>query len=111
MTAEEIKQYKENIGKKIKKEKYNESDSSEEYDTQVHLHGYTSTSLKKSIALTFAWEEPKTGHQKVLIHFKWNNDTEAYYLDAGAFDHEKEVLLYDGVQLIVESVEEIKNDK
>ena len=34
----------------------------------------------------------------------------AYFLDAGAFDHEKEVLLWDGANLLVESVEEIKND-
>ena len=100
MTAEEINQYKEMIGKK-----------EVGGDAKVTLHGYTSTSLQKSIALTFAWEEPKTGHQKVLFHFKWMKKSDAYFLDAGAFDHEKEVLLYDGAKLIVESVEEIKNDK
>ena len=98
MTADEINQYKERVGKT-------------DLADMVTLHGYTSTSLQKSVALTFAWEEPNTGHQKVLFHFKWMSKWEAYFLDAGAFDHEKEVLLNDGADLIVESVEEITNDK
>ena len=69
MTAHEIKQYKEMIGKKVMEEdSYGEE---EEVDAKVTLHGFTSTSLQKSIALTFTWEELKTGHQKVLFHFKW----------------------------------------
>ena len=35
----------------------------------------------------------------------------AYFLDAGAFDHEKEVLLMDGIYLLVESVIEITKGK
>ena len=33
----------------------------------------------------------------------------AYFLNAGAYDHEEEVLLYDGVDLIVVSVEIVLN--
>ena len=32
-------------------------------------------------------------------------------MDGGAYDHEKEVLLYDGAEVIVESVEEVKDDE
>ena len=105
MTADEIQEYREKIGKKEK------NHLGYEQDAMVTLHGYTSTSLQKSIALNFAWEEPKTGHQKVLFHIKWLDVFSAYFLDAGAFDHEEEVLISDGAKLLVESVEEIKNDK
>ena len=98
MTADEINQYKELIGKK---EKYSDE---EEYDAMVTLRGYTSTTLQKSMALTFACEEPKTGHQKVLFLFKWMDKSDAFFLIAGAFDHEYEVVIYDGAQFLVESV-------
>ena len=65
------------------------------------LHGYTSTSLSQDIALSFAWENNKTGHSKVLLHIKWLDFEDAYFLDAGAFDHEKEVLLKDGACVVV----------
>ena len=81
----------------------------EEYDATIRLFGYTSCSLAKSAALNFAWERPETGHSKVLFHIKYNENCQAYYLDAGAYDYEKEVLLRDGVMLWVESVQEIKN--
>ena len=88
-------------------EKDEETGQEKEVNATVTLHGYTSTSLKESSAMSFAWENAKSGHQKVLIHFKWESYLNAYFLDAGAFDHEEEVLLYDGVHLIVESVEQI----
>ena len=77
----------------------------------ITLHGFTSCSLERNTAMSFAWEDASTGHQKVLFHIKWKNEYFAYFLDAGAFDHEKEVLLYDGAYLLVESVEQIKKDK
>ena len=110
MTAEEIKEYVDLIGKKVM-EKDKKTGQEKEVDAKVTLHGYTSTSLLKSSAKSFVWEDTKTGHQKVLFHFKWMSFLDAYFLDAGAFDHEEEVLLFDGAKLIVESVEEIKNDK
>ena len=104
MTAEEIKEYADLIGKKIM-EKDKKTGVEKEVDAKVTFHGYTSTSLLKSSAKTFVWEDAKTGHQKVLFHFKWKDSGDAYFLDAGAFDHEEEVLLLDGAKLIVESVE------
>ena len=95
MTLAEIKEYKDATG------------------GDIRLFGYTSTSLSKNSAEGFAWENQDTGHQKVLFHIKWNYDCEHYYLDGGAFDHEEEILLLDGVALRVEGVENIKdeNDK
>ena len=74
----------------------------------IRLFGYTSTSVDKNLALKFAWQNQHSGHHKVLFHIKWNSPYgEYYYLNAGAYDHEKEVLLLDGVRLTVESVEEV----
>ena len=74
---------------------------------RIQLFGYTSTSPDKNTALKFAWQNQHSGHHKVLFHIKWNCSIAYYYLNAGAYDHEKEVLLGDGVSLTVESVEEV----
>ena len=68
---------------------------------EIHLFGYTSTSLYKDVALKFAWQNQHSGHHKVLFHIKWNDSCFYYYLNAGAYDHEKEVLLKDGVYVTV----------
>ena len=57
--------------------------------------------------MTFAWENTNSGHKKVLFHIKWNNELCHYFLNAGAYDSEKEVLLFDGVDLYVHSVEDV----
>ena len=44
-----------------------------------------------------------------MFHIKWHSKKYAYCLE-GPFDHEKDVLISDGIGLDVESVEEIKND-
>ena len=76
---------------------------------QIQLFGFTSTSLDKNQATSFAWNNKESGHNKVLFHFKWNNKTEHYFLDAGAYDDEKEILLSDGASLFVHSVEDVKD--
>ena len=68
----------------------------------IKFHGFSSCSLDKSLATSFAWENAATGHSKVLFHIKYNDNAGAYFLDAGAYDYEKEVLLIDGVALWVE---------
>ena len=55
-------------------------------------------------------ENQETGHQKVLFHIKWDMKFQHYYLNAGAYNHEEEVLLMDGVILYVDSVSEETND-
>ena len=94
MTLEEIEEYKQYVGKRGSK-------------GTIQLFGYTSCSLKENTALSFAWQNEETGHHKVLFHIVWSHYNNHYYLNAGAFDHEEEVLLQDGATLIVESVDEI----
>ena len=89
LTAAEIKEYSDNIGK------------------EVSFFGYTSFSLVDSVALGFAWQDKHSGHQKVLFHLNWNNDIDHYFLNAGAYDYESEVLLLDGTYAYVISVEAI----
>ena len=86
MTLQEIQEYKDALTKKTG-----------HLVGLIQLHGYTSTSLKKDTALNFAWENKHSGHEKVLFHIQWDRTTTCYFLNAGAFDHEEEVLLYDGI--------------
>ena len=98
MTLQEIKEYQGVAGK-------------EGFDGLIQLFGYTSCSLSKNQALSFAWENKESGHHKVLFHFKWNSEYDHYYMNAGAYDHEEEVLLYDGALVEVISVEDVMDDK
>ena len=49
------------------------------------------------------WDKP--GFLKVLFQIEWNHHYAHYFLDAGAYDHEEEVLLMDGVCLRVQSIQ------
>ena len=89
LTAAEIKEYSDNIGK------------------WVNFFGYTSFSLMESVALDFAWQDKHSGHQKVLFHLNWNCSDYHYFLNAGAYDYEEEVILEDGAFANVISVESI----
>ena len=89
LTAADIKEYSDNIGK------------------EVSFFGYTSFSLRESVAFNFAWQDKRSGHQKVLFHLVWNDPGAHYFLNAGAYDYEEEVLLLDGADAEVISVEAI----
>jgi len=104
MTLAEIKEYKDVI---------DAVDSDGEEDNFIHLFGYTSCSLDRNAAEKFAWDNANSGHHKVLFNIKWNYSYYNYYMNAGAYDHEEEVLLMDGVDVKVKSVEDIndENDK
>lgn len=67
----------------------------------------------ESVALSFAWKKKKSGHSKVLFHLVWSASNHHYFLNAGAYDYEEEVLLLDGTPAEVVSVETIidSNDK
>ena len=94
MTAEEIQDFKNNIG------------------NEVTFWGYTSCSLDESNASHFMWDDKETGHTKVLLNIYWGNKPGFhYFLNAGSYDYEDEVLLFDGVGLKVISVEEVKDIK
>ena len=86
MTDKEIKEYQDAVG------------------NWIRLFGYTSTSLSKNEAEGFAWKNQHSGHNKVLFHIKLKRTNCYYFLNAGAYDHEQEVLLFDGVTLSVWSV-------
>ena len=72
----------------------------------IRLFGFSSCSLEENIALSFAWDNKDQGKKKVLFKIKWKCEYFAYFLDNGAYDDEKEVLLADGQNLLVDSVEE-----
>ena len=91
LTAAEIKEYSDNIGNK------------------VSFFGFTSFSLSESVALNFAWENKDSGHSKVLFQLVWSEISEHYFLNAGAYDYEEEVILLDGTYATVVSVEAIKD--
>ena len=109
MTAQEIQEYTSMADNKVE-----QSDSEDSYEgiDIICFPGYSSWFLQKSRAMSFMWEDVNTGHQKVLFHLKWMDKEEIIFLDAGAYDHEEEILFCERIKpLIVESVEEIKNDK
>ena len=60
------------------------------------LYGFTSTSRFRNVAETFAYEDPEAGLQRVLIHIFWKYKKAHYYMNKGSFEHEEEILLYDG---------------
>ena len=88
MTPDQIKDFADNIFD-AKKNNY------------IQLFGYTSCSLAKDAAMSFMWGNEDTGHLKVLFHIRWKCKYRLYFLNAGAYDHELEVLLMDGVHLQV----------
>jgi len=55
MTLEEIEEFEDAKGK------------------VVQLFGYTSTSLDQNLALSFAWDDQRSGHQKVLFQINWDD--------------------------------------
>ena len=59
--------------------------------------------------MKFMWDNQDSGHHKVLFHIQWKCGWQHYYMNCGAFDHEEEVLLFDGVELLVLSVTEEKD--
>ena len=93
MTSPEIKDYKDNT------------------DDTITLFGYSSFSLKKNTAMSFMWENATSGHHKVLFHLKWKSGASHYFLNAGAYDHEEEVLIMDGCQVLVTSVSEVSDEQ
>ena len=61
--------------------------------------------------MSFAWKDDTTGHKKVLFKIHWDEYRFHYYLDAGAYDYEREIVLSDSVKLYVTEVRDIVNEK
>ena len=78
-------------------------------DESMCLYGFTSTSRFRSIAESFAFENKADGLKRVLIHIHWINvNNDHYYMNLGSFEHEEEILLYDGINYKVMSVQDPK---
>ena len=74
---------------------------------QIQFYGCTSTSTNQDTALTFAKDDAEAGRHKVLFQIIWKREEQHYFLNAGAYDYEQEVLLEDGVELYVHEVKDI----
>ena len=94
MTDKEIQEFQSHVGKKW-----------------IRLFGYTSTSTSQQQAKTFAWQNHTTGHTKVLFQIEWDDKYWHYYLNAGAYDYEQEIVLCDSAPVFVREVREIFDDE
>ena len=54
----------------------------------------------------FAFENPSEGFKRVLLHIHWKDATSHYSMDKGAYSHEEEILLFDGISYQVLSVQD-----
>ena len=76
------------------------------------LFGYTSCSLSKNVALSFTNDEEQSRKKAVLYQIEWTKGAFAvlncYILDAtvSSYENEKEVLIFDGFGLFIDSIEE-----
>jgi len=71
--------------------------------SKMRMFGYTSTSRNQAQAEKFAFQNSHSGIKRVVFHIQWE-DAWAHYFMKGAFDHEEEVLLFDGTEFRVLSV-------
>ena len=76
------------------------------------LTGFTSTSMKRPAAESFAWSNEDSGHQATLFQIIWKTNGGYFLMDMSAFPDEEEVLLFDGTRFEVVSVQsDVKNGK
>ena len=68
---------------------------------RLNLFGYVSTTKNRNRAENFAFEDAASGKKRVLYHIDWDYQYNHYFMDMGAFAHEEEVLLMDGMRLKV----------
>ena len=62
-------------------------------DKWINFYGCTSTSTNQDTALSFAKDDAEAGRHKVLLQSIWKHKYQHYFLNAGAYDYEQEVLL------------------
>ena len=61
--------------------------------------------MNRTAAEGFAWSSPKTGHTATLFKIMWKRYFGYYVMDMSAFPDEKEILIYDGTNFEVLSIE------
>ena len=89
MTKDQIKEYRVYIG------------------LWIRMLGYTSALMRREDAEKLEIEPPDdiyNDYFKVLLCFKPNGGWGSYFLNAGAYDHENEVVIVDGARLKILSV-------
>ena len=92
---------------------FDEFESNFKVNHFVNLTGYTSTTLKRDVALAFAVKnsdslDNDTNKKSILLQIEFTGDNQFFYLNSkkySAYPGEKEVLLQDGIQYKVVSVE------
>ena len=72
----------------------------------MRLFGYISTSRDRKVAEKFAYSNKEAGLKKVLFVIHWFDHTCHYFMNTGAYNHEEEILLYDGTIFQVVSVQD-----
>ena len=70
----------------------------------MRLFGYTSTSRTRSVAESFAYSNEHSKTKRVCFHIHWEDAQQHYFMNAGAFADEEEILLIDGADFDVLSV-------
>ena len=73
------------------------------------LYGFISTTEDKSIGYGYAWENEEASKIRVVFKILFRDWSNYYVVDMGDFTHEKEVLLTEGTQFVVRSVEDDKD--
>ena len=71
----------------------------------MQMFGYISTSTDRDFAESFAYNDKENGKVATLFHIKWSKGCNYFYMNNGAFKHENEVLLLDGANFEVLSVD------
>lgn len=71
----------------------------------MRFFGQVSTTEDRDSADQFAWENQDEGKVKVVYKIHFKSDSNYYVMDMGSYNHEEEILLRDGLDFIVESVE------
>ena len=72
----------------------------------MQLFGYISTTEDLSTAYGFAWENPDAQKVRVVFKISFKGTRNYFVMDLGNYSHEKEILLTDGTQFVVQAVED-----
>ena len=92
LKPDQLKEYQDKVGKTGK-------------DDKVSIAGFISTSQNKLAAEGFTWSNETSGHEATLFQIMWKSNEDYYVMDMSAFPEEKEILLQDGTDFSVVSVE------
>ena len=101
LKPDQLKEYQDKVGK----EGGNNPDDDDYMANKVAIAGFISTSQDKLAAEGFTWSNETSGHEATLFQIMWKSNEDYYVMDMSAFPEEKEILLQDGTDFSVVSVE------